>query len=383
MKKEGKDIIYKYEIFVPFRICPLGAHIDHQLGVISGFAIDKGIKMKYNKTLDGSFYVTTDSFVGEAKFYYQDLPKKSGFWQDYLVGSIQALKEKYELKNGIHAHVSKTIPIGGLASSSAIIICYLLAIAKVNDISLEENELVSLVVTVENKYMNTKVGILDPSCEIYSRKDHLLCMDPLNKSHKLVKSSNKMNFKICLIFSGITRNLPNTMYNVRVDECKTTAFFMNSIMKNTPIELKDSYLRNFSYDTFLQNKHLFPINLVKRATHFYSELDRVYKGIEFFQNGDLENFGNLITESGKSSIENYETGSEQLETLHNIVTGLDGVYGGRFSGAGFNGYYMALIDSKKEKEIKEDITSKYLSIYPQYKKDFAIYICNTNDGVKL
>ena len=29
--------------FCPYRIAPLGAHIDHQLGAINGFAIDKGI----------------------------------------------------------------------------------------------------------------------------------------------------------------------------------------------------------------------------------------------------------------------------------------------------------------------------------------------------
>ena len=31
-----------YHTFTPYRICPLGAHSDHQLGKITGFAIDKG-----------------------------------------------------------------------------------------------------------------------------------------------------------------------------------------------------------------------------------------------------------------------------------------------------------------------------------------------------
>ena len=28
-------------VFCPYRICTLGAHIDHQFGKINGFAIDK------------------------------------------------------------------------------------------------------------------------------------------------------------------------------------------------------------------------------------------------------------------------------------------------------------------------------------------------------
>ena len=29
--------------FCPYRVCPIGAHSDHQLGKITGFAIDRGI----------------------------------------------------------------------------------------------------------------------------------------------------------------------------------------------------------------------------------------------------------------------------------------------------------------------------------------------------
>ena len=31
--------------FCPYRVCPIGAHSDHQLGKVTGFAIDKGIRI--------------------------------------------------------------------------------------------------------------------------------------------------------------------------------------------------------------------------------------------------------------------------------------------------------------------------------------------------
>ena len=34
--------------FCPYRISPLGAHIDHQYGKINGLAIDKGIHIPIN-----------------------------------------------------------------------------------------------------------------------------------------------------------------------------------------------------------------------------------------------------------------------------------------------------------------------------------------------
>ena len=96
---------YLHKIFVPYRVCPVGAHIDHQLGITSGFAINQGINMEYSITTDGSFAVSTDSFINEAIFNYTFLPPISGEWYDYLVGSIEALKENYKLKYGLKAHI--------------------------------------------------------------------------------------------------------------------------------------------------------------------------------------------------------------------------------------------------------------------------------------
>ena len=48
------QITYTNKIFCPYRICPLGAHVDHQLGLVTGFALDKGITLEYNPTEDGS-----------------------------------------------------------------------------------------------------------------------------------------------------------------------------------------------------------------------------------------------------------------------------------------------------------------------------------------
>lgn len=39
--------------FCPYRISPLGAHIDHQYGKINGLAINKGIHMAYHPKHNG------------------------------------------------------------------------------------------------------------------------------------------------------------------------------------------------------------------------------------------------------------------------------------------------------------------------------------------
>lgn len=192
-----------------------------------------------------------------------------------------------------------------------------------------------------------------------------------------------MNFKICLIYTGVSRNLVDTLYNVRVDECKKAANIMNTFKQNSQLEFSDLFLRNFTINDFEKVKSFLPLNLEKRCLHFYGEMNRVKAGVSYFRNGNISKFGQLIFASGNSSIKNYETGSKILETLHSILLNADGVYGGRFSGAGFNGYYMALVDPKKEESLKKYVTDTYLKIYPEYEGKFKIVFCNTSDGVKL
>ena len=88
-------------------------------------------------------------------------------------------------------------------------------------------------------------------------------------------------------------------------------------------------------------------------------------------------------ESGYSSIYNWETGSPELKTLYEIMLKCDGVYGGRFSGAGFNGSSIALINPSKKEQISQFLREEYLKVYPQYEKEFSIHFCKTADGVEL
>ena len=88
-------------------------------------------------------------------------------------------------------------------------------------------------------------------------------------------------------------------------------------------------------------------------------------------------------ESGKSSIDHYECGSEQMIALYRIMTETDGIFGGRFSGAGFRGYCLALTDPEKTEDIAAKVREKYLKCYPGLEDRFLIRFCRSADGVVL
>ena len=62
---------------------------------------------------------------------------------------------------------------------------------------------------------------------------------------------------------------------------------------------------------------------------------------------------------------------------------LPGVYGGRFSGAGFKGACIALVDPAYTAEIERVLTEKYLEQFPEYEKTFGVYWVKPDDGARF
>ena len=145
--------------------------------------------------------------------------------------------------------------------------------------------------------------------------------------------------------------------------------------------LDETRLRDVKKEKFEVHKVDMPHRFAKRAEHFYSECGRVEKGIEAWKNGDIETFGRYIFESCDSSINNYECGSPELIAIYEIMRRTEGIYGGRFSGAGFKGACIALVDPNKKEEISKSVTEEYLKLFPQYKGTFEVFFCKPCGGV--
>jgi len=371
--------------FTPYRICPLGAHVDHQLGKITGFAIDKGIYMAYGPKENGIIEIQSLQFEKRAQWHVTSTPTvKQEDWADHLRGATIALNRRYPLRRGLCAVIDGELPIGGLSSSAAIIITFLTALSSMNGIALTQEEMITISKEAENKYVGVSCGKLDQSCEVYARKNSLLYMDMLDDSYELIPQSAGMKpYKIAVFFSGLERSLASSKFNMRVDECKSAAYALKAFAGMEYGKFEDTRLRDVPCEIFEKYKDKLPENWRKRAEHFYSEQERVEKGAEAWRKGDIEEFGKLIFESGRSSIYNYETGSPELKKLYEIMTETEGVYGGRFSGAGFKGCCMALIDPKYEESICEKVKREYLKEFPLLADKYSAHICVTADGVRL
>ena len=376
---------YKYHIFSPYRVCTLGAHVDHQHGLVTGFAIDKGVDLWFTPSADGKVHLESMTFEGVVDFdVTQGTLVKEKHWGDYARGAKYALKKRFALKYGIEGVIKGSLPVGGLSSSAAVLIAYVMAFAKANNIELESMEVVKIASEAEREYIGLNNGILDQACISLGRKDSLLFLDCDSNEYRIIKRNPNMpEFEIGIFFSGLTRSLVNSDYNLRVYECKTAAW---NVLAYTDQPLKTfdkTFLRDIPKATFEKCRIAMPARFARRAEHFYSEYRRVRQGVTAWESGNLKLFGKLSFDSCESSIHNYECGSPELIAIYDIMKTLPGVYGGRFSGAGFKGDCVALVDPKCKEDIERELTRRYLEQFPEYEETFKVYFVKPDNGTRF
>ena len=371
--------------FCPYRICPIGAHVDHQHGLITGLAIDKGIHFAYGPKKNGVVELSSLQFDRRAQWHIHQVDEHPvGDWADYLRGATWALAKHHDLHVGVCGVLKGTLPIGGLSSSAAVILVFLSALAKVNSITLTQPELIQIALEAERDYVGVSVGTLDQSCEVLSKKDHLLYLDTLDGSYELIPQHPDMKpYRIAILFSGVERTLIGSKYNMRVDEVKSAAYGLMAFSGMEYGKFSEARLRDVPEEIFRQYADRLPETWRRRAEHYYSEVDRVRRGAEAWRRGDIEAYGRLSFESGHSSVHSWECGSDELRALYTLMTQTDGVYGGRFSGAGFKGCCMALIDPAYAESIEQKITAEYLRQFPHLAGKYAFHLCESADGIVL
>ena len=376
---------YQYHIFSPYRVCPIGAHVDHQHGLVTGFAIDKGVDLWFNVREDSQVCLRSLDFEGKVHI---DLSRrtemKEKHWGDYARGAKYALQKRFDLTHGIDGVLQGSLPVGGLSSSAAVLIAYVMAFAKANGIKLKPFEIVTIASEAEREYIGLNNGLLDQACIALGKKDGLLFLDCDSNEWRIIRRNPRMpEFEIGIIFSGLTRSLVNSDYNLRVFECKTAAWNMLAY-QNAPLKTFDkTFLRDIPKETFDNTRDMMPLRFAKRAEHFYSEYRRVRQGVTAWESGNLQLFGKLSFDSCESSIHNYECGSPELISIYNIIRSLQGVYGGRFSGAGFKGAVIALVDPQHKEDVEKALYEKYLAEYPEYAETFKVFWVKPDDGARF
>jgi galacturonokinase len=368
-----------FALSIPLRLCPLGAHSDHQGGVVTGFAIDRSIDLVGAVTDTACAEVASVVFNQRAAVHFEHVGERiAGDWANYLRGAVIELhNSKGPLSKGVRGVINGTMPIGGLSSSAAVSIAYLTALAYAQGMQLSNQELVSLVLQIENGYLGLHNGVLDQSVILFSQAEALTVIDcRSNNVQSVALGTTDSAWEFLVVYSGLSRQLTATPFNQRVAECQAAA---RELLQLSGARVSEHpLLGDVPSDVYERLSPRLSETLRKRARHFFGERERVGEGVRAWSCGDIKRFGELVTQSGYSSIVNYESGSPALIALYEIAAEQSGVYGARFCGGGFQGCCLALIDPAKRESIAAALQEGYAARHPELVNDYSIHRCQTS-----
>ena len=111
------------------------------------------------------------------------------------------------------------------------------------------------------------------------------------------------------------------------------------------------------------NKNSFKNKAIyKRAKHVVFENQRVLDAKKFLQQGNIEKFGFLMSESHQSYSQDFEASTSDVDIIVNRSL-KSGASGCRLTGGGFGGFTVSLIEKNKY----DDWYKKMLNYYNQDK----------------
>jgi galactokinase/galacturonokinase len=367
----------------PYRVCPLGAHIDHQGGTVLGMSVDRGVTFLWRPGRNATVRLSSHEFPGEVTFSLDDLPppRGQGFWGDYAAAAAWSLREEgHKLSVGLDGVVTGELPVGGLSSSAAVGLAYGVAFRLANGLALRDWDVIRSGLRGENGYVGVSCGLLDPTTIFFARKESLVRICCREERVSIVAPGRGMPaYTIGIVFSGVERALPRSGYNNRVKECRRAARLLGERAgRREPVENLGAITR----EEFRRHRGELPGDLRRRAEHYFGEAARVEQGLAAWRKGELAAFGSLVNESGASSVDNYEAGCPEIVYLWNTLRQSPGVYGTRFSGGGFGGAVIAIVDPAAAGEVEEEVRARYLERYPQCASGFRVEFRSSDVGLR-
>ena len=373
----SKRFGHEPEIIVraPGRVNLIGEHTDYNDGFVLPVAIDRYIYLAVRPAETDQVWVHSLDFEESVSFSLDDVVfDKVHPWSNYIRGVVDSLSKKGCHLSGMEALVAGNVPQGsGLSSSAALEVATAFALDKLNSLRLGPQEMALICQKAENDFVGVKCGIMDQFISCLGVKGNALFIDCRSLDFRVVPI-NLEDTVIVICNTNVKRGLVDSEYNRRREECQEGV----DLLKNHLPEI-DS-LRDVSVEDFNLYHDALPKVIGRRCRHVVYENQRVRDAVDALQEGDRTRFGELLYLSHRSLKDDYQVSCRELDEMVEIASSIDGVCGGRMTGAGFGGCTLNLV----EEDSLDRFVGHMKENYPRRTGIEAdIYVCQVEDGVKI
>ncbi len=336
----------------PGRLEILGNHTDYNQGTVLSAAVDRATFVAAAPSGSSRCRVVDAVHGGECQFDAAAVgaPRK-GDWANYIKGLVVELTKRGIAVPGFHAALGSTVPMSaGMSSSAALEMSVLLALLRLAGRDLDWREAARVGQACENLYVGARTGLLDQFSSLRGKAGHLVYSDFRSLDVRTVPLP--AGTALVVANSMVKHTLTNE-YNERREACEEAARVLGGRYPGVRA------LRDVSLEQLEAARGGLGPLVFRRALHVVGEITRVEQGLEALAAGDLGRFGSLMFESHRSSAENFENSTAELDALVAIGRGLPGAIGARLSGGGFGGITVHLVEADKAAAYARALGERY------------------------
>ncbi len=356
------EVMRSVSAFAPGRVELLGNHTDYNGGVVLSAALNLGISGEGRARGDGKIILRSEGIDGAAEAQADSLAA-ADIWADYPLGVTKVLRDAGLPVSGYEASFSSTLPLGaGLSSSAAIEVGTAVLLSRLFEFRLEPLELAKLCRKAENEFVGVNCGLLDQVSSVFGKEGHAIFLDCRAESVETIRFPDGIG--LLIVNSGVKHALTGGEYNERREQCFEAAKILG-----VPA------LRDATSEQLLAAD--MPDIVRRRALHITGENERVFAAVEHLRKGNAAAFGALMSASHRSSIENFENSTAELDALVEIAQAQPGVHGARLTGGGFGGAIVALVDLSAIEAAAKAIEAEYAK---KTGHEGTAYVCTPGDG---
>lgn len=330
----------------PGRVNLIGEHVDYADGLCLPFAIAERTVVEVAARTDGRVRLQSAAEGAGWEGTLDEIgPGSPAGWAGYAAGVLWALREAGHAVGGLDLLVSETVPLGaGLSSSAALECATALAAHDLSRLSLDRRELAAACIRAENDVVGASTGGMDQAASLLCTAGHALLLDTRDGSTRQVPFAPADDgLRVLVIDTRVRHHLADGQYGERRASVEKAAATLGLH------SLRDATLRDLET---LEGE------LLRRARHIVTEIQRVREVVALLDDGRLEDIGPLLDASHTSLAKDFEVSCRELDLACETARA-SGASGARMVGGGFGGSAIALVPLNRLDDVTTAVTNAF------------------------